>query len=45
MGDNLEGRPTAFCATCDGTEPIKRTVPWQPNICTVCGSNVSASDE
>ncbi|WP_256547922.1 hypothetical protein [Halovivax gelatinilyticus] len=34
------GDLTAYCPQCDGEEPIRKTVPWQPNLCTTCGSDI-----
>lgn len=30
----------AYCPTCDEDRPIKRTVPWQSDLCTVCGADI-----
>ena len=45
MGENLEQRRTALCPECGDEKPITQTVPWQPNICSVCGSDVPNSND
>ncbi len=44
MGEE-RGRGSAFCQQCATETPIKRTVPWQLDICTVCGSDIPAGDK
>ncbi|WP_161607588.1 hypothetical protein [Natronorubrum bangense] len=36
--ENTETR--AHCPTCDAEQEIRKTVPWQANLCTVCGSDI-----
>ncbi|GAB3017472.1 hypothetical protein [Natronobiforma cellulositropha] len=31
---------TEFCAQCETVQPVKRTVPWQPDLCMVCGADI-----
>lgn len=38
MGENTEN--VAYCPTCDTEQVIQTTVPWQPNLCTVCGTDI-----
>lgn len=44
MGENLEQQLTAVCPECGDETSIKETVPWQPNICTACGSDIPTSN-
>ena len=30
----------AYCPTCDAEREIRKTVPWQADLCTVCGSDI-----
>ena len=38
MGKNTENE--AYCPTCDTEQGIQTTVPWQPDLCTVCGTDI-----
>ena len=40
MGDDLEQKPAVVCPECGEETTVKRTVPWQPDICTACGADV-----
>jgi hypothetical protein len=43
MSGNGSTTVEAFCPQCDETVDAYRTVPWQDNVCTECGStNVEA---
>ncbi len=34
----------AYCPDCEEEQEIRSTVPWQPDICTVCGANIQTDD-
>ncbi|MDQ2052612.1 hypothetical protein RBH26_19310 [Natronolimnohabitans sp. A-GB9] len=36
---------TRYCDACGTEQPVKRTVPWQPDLCRVCGADLEASEE
>ncbi|QSW98240.1 hypothetical protein [Haloterrigena alkaliphila] len=45
MGDDREQQLVTACPECGDDGSVKQTVPWQPNICTSCGSDIPKSDD
>jgi hypothetical protein len=41
MGD---GTRQAYCPQCEVQREIKRTVAWQPDLCTACGGDIEEND-
>ncbi|WP_255171069.1 hypothetical protein [Natrononativus amylolyticus] len=34
----------AFCPVCEQIQEVQRTVSWQADLCTVCGSDVESEE-
>jgi len=32
---------TAYCPNCDAEQAVRLTVPWQADLCTVCGESIA----
>ncbi len=34
------GELTDYCPNCDAERPVRRTVPWQSDLCAECGGDI-----
>ena len=39
-----QGQETAYCEHCGEEQPVRKTVPWQPNLCGACSAELEESE-